>query len=57
MIEKEIIHCEICRHCSMKIIENEFICGHPVYKSKGKRIYRETSSIFKKLGCGSGEKK
>lgn len=49
--------CDECKFKSMQLMEREYICGHPAYKGKGKRIYRETFGVLKKLGCGGAEKK
>jgi hypothetical protein len=43
--------CEVCKH-AMPLIEREYICSHPNYGTRGKRIYRETYGVLKKLGCG-----
>lgn len=48
------IACDECRF-PMAVTDREFVCYHPKYKN-GKRIYRETFGVLKKLGCGSAEK-
>jgi len=51
------IPCIACDECKfpMPVTDREFVCYHPKYKN-GKRIYRETFGVLKKLGCGSAEK-
>ena len=48
------IACDECRF-PMAVTDREFVCYNPKYKN-GKRIYRETFGVLKKLGCGSAEK-
>lgn len=51
-----MIACDHCVH-GKATREEQFDCSHPLFKKRGRVIYRETFRILKIVGCGSGMKK